>query len=173
MNDTELKRIHSISSDNKALIGESEQCGCFYCGRIFPSTDVKQYVRKSRKDPQPTTALCPHCGIDSVVSDNAVELNIAMLVEMRERWFSVARGISADAKKMIRVGDLVVTDDGYYAIVLHWRYEEKERLVELFLGNGLRVTNVKQSTLRRLTLNANSESSASANFAELLGRMPA
>ncbi len=84
--------IHKFCSGNKAAISASDQCGCFYCREIFPASEVTEWTWMRREDP-PTTALCPRCGIDSVLPDKQVELSEAMLQEMSERWFSVAHSI--------------------------------------------------------------------------------
>lgn len=51
---------------------KAEKCGCFYCLHIYSPKDVIEYVDNK------LTAICPLCGIDSVVGydpllDNSIE----------------------------------------------------------------------------------------------------
>jgi hypothetical protein len=87
MNTTyDLEHIHStLATSNYASIKLSSQCGCFYCLKVFSSTDVTEWITEGDSK----TAVCPHCGIDSVIpatnSDNTVDT--VLLSEMREHWF--------------------------------------------------------------------------------------
>ncbi len=65
----------------------------------------------------------------------------------------------------IRFGDLVVTSDGYFGIVV------AAETREVFLGNGTQtvLSEREWSTLRRLPIRSSQEgNAAAANFAELL-----
>jgi len=52
------------SFENRKSIEASTLCGCYYCLKIFPSVEVKRYLKDKNGD----TAVCPKCGIDSVVA---------------------------------------------------------------------------------------------------------
>jgi hypothetical protein len=39
------------------------KCGCYYCLKIFRFEEIKEYTDNG------LTAICPHCGIDSVILD--------------------------------------------------------------------------------------------------------
>jgi hypothetical protein len=73
------------------MIDRATTCGCFYCGAIFPSREIDTWC----DDPEDgvstagTTALCPRCGIDSVLPDNmpGIVLNAELLTAMREHFF--------------------------------------------------------------------------------------
>lgn len=41
----------------------SSRCGCFYCLAIFQGNEIAQWIDDGK------TALCPKCGIDSVLSE--------------------------------------------------------------------------------------------------------
>jgi hypothetical protein len=43
----------------------SDMCGCFYCLAVFPPNEVTEWTDKTVGIGQ--TALCPKCGIDSVI----------------------------------------------------------------------------------------------------------
>lgn len=46
---------------HRAEIEASARCGCFFCFRSFASADIKTWVDGDQ------TALCPRCGVDSVL----------------------------------------------------------------------------------------------------------
>ncbi|MDQ3369672.1 MAG: hypothetical protein M3680_29980 [Myxococcota bacterium] len=48
------------SNHREELVG-STRCACFFCFRSFGSGDITSWIDKNQ------TALCPKCGIDSVV----------------------------------------------------------------------------------------------------------
>ena len=58
-----LKRLTRGSYENKITLEKTEECVCYYCLKIYPSKEVKGYV----KDKNGYTAICPMCGIDSVL----------------------------------------------------------------------------------------------------------
>lgn len=51
------------SYENQKDILSSKICGCYFCLNVYESKLVKDYV----KDKNGFTAICPKCGIDSVV----------------------------------------------------------------------------------------------------------
>jgi uncharacterized paraquat-inducible protein A len=52
---------HKHSLRNRAEIEASAICDCFYCFAIFPSSDISEWVDDGQ------TAICPRCGIESVL----------------------------------------------------------------------------------------------------------
>ncbi|HEY5771822.1 MAG TPA: cytoplasmic protein, partial [Chitinophagaceae bacterium] len=44
-------------------------CGCFYCVGIFKSAEIIEWTDED--NPKGQTALCPICGIDSVIGDKS------------------------------------------------------------------------------------------------------
>lgn len=56
-----LEAAHRHSSDHRLELERSTACGCFYCVKSFAAIDVTEWVDDG------ATALCPKCGIDSVV----------------------------------------------------------------------------------------------------------
>lgn len=76
-----LKAAHKHCGRNRQAIRLSVRCGCFYCQETYPAHEVKQYV-------SPDDALCPKCGIDSVLGDAAgYDLSSDFLSAMYEYWF--------------------------------------------------------------------------------------
>ena len=82
--------LHSLCNDNRLAIedskrdstGGSEQCGCFHCCRIFPADTINEWIGRADR------AVCPLCGIDSVLPDSLVELTDALLHAMFDTWFT-------------------------------------------------------------------------------------
>jgi hypothetical protein len=63
MLESERQAAHKHSSYNRREIEGSAMCGCFFCRQTFPSTEVDEWTDDD------DTALCPRCGIDSVLGD--------------------------------------------------------------------------------------------------------
>jgi hypothetical protein len=77
-----LAREHS--NRNRDEILASMLCGCFYCTSVFKPSDVVDWVN----DEQGETAICPKCGIHSVLGDRAgYPLSEDFLRRMHDRWF--------------------------------------------------------------------------------------
>lgn len=49
------------ASNHRAEITESADCGCFSCFRRFGVAEIRSWIDKNQ------TALCPRCGLDSVI----------------------------------------------------------------------------------------------------------
>lgn len=62
-----LIALHHSTFRNEKQIQDSNTCGCFYCETIFRPDDVVEWCDDNGKGDK--TALCPHCGIDSVIGD--------------------------------------------------------------------------------------------------------
>ena len=81
MTNKQLEALHKKSSLRK-YIEKSKLCGCFYCLRTYPPSEIKEWVGIKGDD-----AICPKCGIDSVLGDAACKLNVKVLKAMRAHWF--------------------------------------------------------------------------------------
>ena len=57
----ELVKLHKCATNNRKDIETSDMCGCFYCKEIFYAGDVTEWTDDGN------TAICPHCGVDSVI----------------------------------------------------------------------------------------------------------
>ena len=78
-----LKELHKISSYHR---GELEECGfggCFYCRQTFNTSEVKEWIDSQQ------TALCPKCGIDSVLPLDRTVDHSQTLLEMSMYWFNL------------------------------------------------------------------------------------
>lgn len=75
--------VHKRSMHNREELARSRECGCFYCGRVFAPSMVSEWVDND------DTALCPGCGIDSVLGDKSgFPIAVEFLNSMRDHWFS-------------------------------------------------------------------------------------
>ena len=79
--EAKLEILHAKSSNNRELVKASEKCYCFYCKSSMNSSEITNYLADG-------TALCPHCGIDSVIPDSINEpINEELISQMNEYWF--------------------------------------------------------------------------------------
>jgi hypothetical protein len=73
---------HQHSSRHRAEVEDSARCGCFCCLATFPPGAIEDWCDES------TTALCPACGIDSVLGDaSGYPIVEGFLARMRDHWF--------------------------------------------------------------------------------------
>lgn len=78
----DLHAAHARSLNNRSVIEVGGTCGCFYCLTTFDASDVAEWV-----DATKTTALCPSCHIDSVLSSRTDRIDVGFLRRMRDQWF--------------------------------------------------------------------------------------
>lgn len=77
-----LKKAHEHSTDHRADIELSDTCGCFYCLNHFDSSEISEWIDGGE------TALCPRCGIDSVLPGNTGYLDDEWFFsDMHNYWF--------------------------------------------------------------------------------------
>ncbi|MDJ0790140.1 MAG: cytoplasmic protein [Myxococcota bacterium] len=77
---------HSHSSKHRGEIQRSDLCGCFYCRSTFLPAEIVEWIDET--DGLGTTALCPRCGIDSVIgSASGYPLTSEFLSAMHDHWF--------------------------------------------------------------------------------------
>ncbi len=83
---------HNCSSNHREQILKSDICGCFYCLNIFHPKEIIEWVdegdEKGKQNTEGQTALCPKCGIDSVLgSASGYPIEKEFLSKMKEHWF--------------------------------------------------------------------------------------
>ncbi len=77
-----IKEAHKHSSRHRSELSNSKVCGCFYCTDIFDCKNIQEWVDDD------DTALCPTCGIDSVIgSASGYPINEEFLQAMKQFWF--------------------------------------------------------------------------------------
>jgi len=82
-----LRVAHRKSSNHRGEIEGSHRCGCFYCKGIFGPNQIVDWIDTSNPHSQ-QTALCPACGIDSMIGDaSGLQITEEFLEEMRTAWF--------------------------------------------------------------------------------------
>jgi hypothetical protein len=74
--DAEL--AHQDSIRNRSAIFKIGSCSCFFCMRRFGASLITEWTDGG------DTAICPHCGIDSLLPGN---VGTEELYRMNERWF--------------------------------------------------------------------------------------
>ena len=82
----EIRKAHDHSINHRTEIVESRSCGCFHCCAVFPPEQIKDWVVRANGEGQ--TALCPACGIDSVIGDRSgFKVSRDFLERMKLHWF--------------------------------------------------------------------------------------
>ena len=78
---------HQYSSGHRKQIEESDLCGCFYCVTTFPPSAIEEWIDEDESGAG-QTALCPRCGVDSVIGSKAgFPLTKVFLETMHAHWF--------------------------------------------------------------------------------------
>ncbi len=73
---------HKHSSRHRKEIESSSTCGCFYCLATYPPSAISDWCDGGE------TALCPRCGVDSVIGDaSGYALGGDLLHRMKSHWF--------------------------------------------------------------------------------------
>lgn len=82
MKDNDFINAHVCSSLNKKQLLKAKSCGCFYCLKIFDPKLIVDWCDDNQ------TAICPYCGIDSIIYDSEVyPVTKPLLEQMRKHWF--------------------------------------------------------------------------------------
>ena len=97
---------HKHARNNREEIQGSTRCGCFFCRASFAPPTVYEFADNGQ------TALCPYCGIDSVIGDKSgYLLSDDFLMAMFKRWFGIPITLhkppeqSAIAKDVFKVNE--------------------------------------------------------------------
>jgi len=81
-----LQALHRESSRHREILEESTECGCFYCKRIYDPIEIVSWCDCDRGIGN-QTAICPYCGIDSVIGNASVDICAEMLNHMHHCYF--------------------------------------------------------------------------------------
>lgn len=74
---------HEYCTNNKESLRGDSVCGCFYCLEIYSPTEITEWIEDTKG-----TALCPYCGIDSVIGESSgYPITKEFLGEMQKHWF--------------------------------------------------------------------------------------
>ena len=78
----DVKEAHRHSIRHRDELRDSEVCGCFYCLEIFDYKNIEDWTDDG------DTALCPSCGIDSVIgAASGYPIDSEFLSAMKKQWF--------------------------------------------------------------------------------------
>ncbi len=77
----DLLAAHNGCTNNRQALLEAGRGACFYCCEEFAADDISEWVDHD------STALCPRCGIDSVLSASGQAADKQFLRRMHEHWF--------------------------------------------------------------------------------------
>jgi hypothetical protein len=91
---SDVVAAHKHSAKHRDELTQSDLAGCFYCLNVFRPKEIAEWVDWPEGTPEEselvlgTTALCPKCGIDSVIGSKAgYPITTAFLERMRRHWF--------------------------------------------------------------------------------------
>ena len=85
-----LTAAHEHRALHEAELKQSDRCGCFSCLAEFPPSAITEWMKDENVPAGKTgvTALCPQCGIDSVIgSASGYPITQPFLKAMEKHWF--------------------------------------------------------------------------------------
>jgi hypothetical protein len=86
MSESDIVAAHKHCSRHRNEIIASDCCGCFHCLEIFDPEKIIGWIDEPKDAGQ--TAVCPICGIDSVIGSNsAFPITREFLGAMNAHWF--------------------------------------------------------------------------------------
>lgn len=86
--DYDLDKAHQFSNNHKPELENDHICGCFYCLSIFHPKEIREWLIEDNPCDERGTAVCPYCGIDSVIGESSgFPITTAFLQSMHRRWF--------------------------------------------------------------------------------------
>jgi len=84
----DLELAHHFSNNHKPELEKDNKCGCFYCLTIFAPSEIEEWIIADNPCDKRGTAICPHCGIDSVIGESSgFPITKEFLLKMKKRWF--------------------------------------------------------------------------------------
>lgn len=83
----DIIEAHKRCKNHRDAVSKAYRCGCFYCCSVFAPGAILHWCDPASDDMQAgTTALCPRCGIDSVIPLEP-GMDGAFLQRMKDYWF--------------------------------------------------------------------------------------
>jgi len=74
-----IENITKYSFNNVEELNLNEKCGCYFCIRTFPVTEITDFADNGK------TALCPNCDIDAILPG---VISTEFLEAACEKWFT-------------------------------------------------------------------------------------
>lgn len=85
-----LKLAHKKSIFHRTEIEASTICGCFFCLGIFSPSKIEDWI--DEENGKEETAICPYCGVDSVIGNSSgYPIDQEFLAAMERRWFGLRK----------------------------------------------------------------------------------
>ncbi|MCH5189986.1 MAG: cytoplasmic protein [Oscillospiraceae bacterium] len=82
---------HKYSNNHMEQLKKDKICGCFYCLKIFSPQEIEDWLiaeDESNRADRFGTAICPYCGIDSVIGESSgYPITKEFLEKMYNFWF--------------------------------------------------------------------------------------
>ena len=83
----DLVKAHGYCSNHKPELEQDRICGCFDCLNIFSPSEITEWVIERTKIDWRGTAICPHCGDDTVIGESSgFPITKKFLKEMNRYW---------------------------------------------------------------------------------------
>ncbi|WP_226680024.1 cytoplasmic protein [Sutcliffiella horikoshii] len=77
-----IANAHKFSSHHKKELEKNKICGCFFCLETYNPSLITEWIDQGQ------TAVCPHCGIDSVIGESSgFPITKEFLEKMNQAWF--------------------------------------------------------------------------------------
>jgi hypothetical protein len=85
----EYKKLEYMKyvTSNKTALSESTECGCVYCLKRFNPNEIVEWCCE-RDENAENSALCPYCGIDSIVPNKLIDYTDNDLKKWHNQGFS-------------------------------------------------------------------------------------
>ncbi len=98
---TPVNTYFKYTTLNRKHILKSTECACIYCFSRFAPDEIEEYCydRDKNGNVLPDTALCPKCGIDSVVPNKRIKYTDELLIKWHEIGWGNNEDIEADRNK--------------------------------------------------------------------------
>lgn len=91
---TPLKLAHKRSIFHRKEIEHSVVCGCFNCLEVFSPVLIKRWTDNGQ------TAICPYCGVDSVIGDKSTyPITGTFLQDMHNHYFR--QGTNGNGERVV------------------------------------------------------------------------
>ena len=85
----DVEVAHEYSIYNRTGLEKDRLCGCFECVKIFSPSEIDEYIEEEPDD----TAICPYCGIDSVIGESSgFPMTEDFMKRMHRRWMESGNG---------------------------------------------------------------------------------
>ena len=84
----DILEAHKYCNNNLEQLKKDSICGCFYCCKIYSPTEITDWIISENSYDRFGTAICPYCGIDSVIGDSSgFPITEEFLKKMNNYWF--------------------------------------------------------------------------------------